>query len=222
MSFRESALNALVAVTALSSVLTAAIVVRREVRPAPVSGQASAPREVNNWQRFIDADRQLGPADAPVTLVEFADFQCPACKQAFLLLDTLKKEFPGAFSVSYRHFPLAYHKRAYPAARASECAREQGKFAAYHDALYHNSDALDTLSFDRIAADVGVADLLAFRKCVNTTTPHPVIARDLVIGNDSLQVGGTPTFIMNGKVYSYLPPMDELRAVFGKAMKQKR
>lgn len=222
MSFRESLLNGLVAVAALSSVLTAAVVVRREIRPTPTQGEPSAPRELKNWAAYIDNERLLGPADAPVTLVEFADFQCPACKQAFLLLDTLAKEYPGAFSVSYRHFPLDYHKRAYPAARASECARDQGKFEAYHHALYTRSDDLDTLSFDRLAREVGVGNLAAFNKCVSDTTSHPVVARDLAISKDSLRLGGTPTFIMNGKIYSYLPPMNELRSLLANAMKQKR
>ena len=133
------------------------------------------------------------------------------------MLSGLKKEFPGSFAVIYRHVPLDYHKRAYAAARASECAGAQGRFEAYHDALFANGDMLDTISFDRLARGVDMPDMKAFSACAARTDPVPAIDRDKALGLDSLKISGTPTVAMNGKLYPFAPPMAELRAILKKA-----
>ena len=85
---------------------------------------------------LIGDDPALGPPAAPVTIVEFGDFECSACKESLPVLKQLRSLYPEQIRFVYRDFPIANHPQARPAAEAAHCAHEQGKFWAYHDALF--------------------------------------------------------------------------------------
>src|SRR5690606_17287626 len=95
-----------------------------------------------------------GPKDAKVTVVTFSDFQCPYCARATRTVEELKQFYGDKIRIAYRHFPLSQHTRATPAAEASHCADEQGKFWEYHDVLYQNQQSLEEADLTRYAEDL--------------------------------------------------------------------
>lgn len=141
MNVRERFLDALSIVAVAASVVTASVVVWGRL-DRPTEGSRQKPTTVAHWERFIPTGRLVGSPDAPLKIVEFADFQCPACRALHGIFQQLAADNPGKFSVSYHYVPLRYHRMAYPAARAAECAADQGKFAAYHDLLFSAFDSL--------------------------------------------------------------------------------
>lgn len=166
--------------------------------PKPPVPPSSIPVLLDDWQRFGTAGQRMGSEAARVTLVEFSDFECPVCRSFTLgALSGAMKAFPNDLAVVYRHWPLAYHRFAYPAARAAECAASQGAFTAMHYALFERQDSLGLKPFRQYAADATVPDLDAFDACV--AAPGTVAAIDA----DSAMArvaggGGTPTIILNG------------------------
>ena len=156
--------------------------------------------EVENWRQLADTGHRMGPADAPVVIVEFSDFQCPFCRQAADLLRELRDRYPGQVAVVYRHLPLKGHRYAESAALASECAAEQGMFEAYHDALFARSDSIGVTGWDAYARRAEVPDLARFRECVDSGRLFSRVEADLRAAR-RLRFNGTPTFIVNGKSF---------------------
>lgn len=146
-----------------------------------------------------------GGENAPVALVEYSDFQCPACASYAPLIKALAEEFGGGLKIVYRHFPLnQIHKNADLAARTAEAAGQQGKFWGMHDLIFDNqkqwSDARKAEA-EKIFA--GFAEKLGlnaekFSYDVQSKEIEKAVAEDLASGNGSA-VQGTPTFFLNGK-----------------------
>jgi len=154
----------------------------------------------------------LGPEDAPVTIVEFSDFQCPYCRRAGPLVRRIAEKYPTQVRVVYRHLPLdKLHSRARAAAEASLCADDQGRFWAYHDLLFENPRALGDDDLLRYAAEVG-ADEDAFEACVESRTHAARVAEDAAAAG-SIGVTGTPAFVVNGIVLFGLQSEEALDAV---------
>ena len=147
-----------------------------------------------------------GPAHAAVTIVEFSDFQCPACQQAFEDLRDLVRTRDDV-RVVFRHFPLdrkcndrvarSVHPVACLAACAAECAGDQGEFWTYHDRLFTDQSTLDRDSLFRHARELGL-DLAVFRDCIDAPATLDRIREDVRRAN-TLDVGSTPTIFINGK-----------------------
>lgn len=138
-----------------------------------------------------------GPANAPVTIVEFSDFQCPYCQRVLPTLDSIVEAYPEQVRVVFRHLPLdRIHPRARAAAEASACADKQGSFWPYHDRVFANNRALADADLEQYATDVGL-DVDAFRQCVSDREFQAVVATD---SDDAEQLGltGTPAFFING------------------------
>jgi protein-disulfide isomerase/uncharacterized membrane protein len=147
-----------------------------------------------------------GPADAPVTIVEFSDFQCPACGQAFKdLHDLLRRRSDVRFV--FRNFPLdsscneamqrTVHPDACLAAVAAACAARQSRFWEYHDLLFENQRALDRDSLFRYAREAGI-DLPTFRTCLDDPSVHARITDDVRAGI-AAGIESTPTLFINGR-----------------------
>ncbi len=155
---------------------------------------------VDNWEELASGPLRLGPVDAPATMVVFADFECPACRSFVLqALPQLKESYGDDLAVVFRHWPLDYHRFAYPAARAAECAAAQGYFWSYHDRLYQAQDSLGLKSFETFASEAGVPDLLTFSECNADTASVPDVDRDAAMAL-ALRATGTPTVIINGSM----------------------
>lgn len=152
------------------------------------------------------ATNAKGPGDAPITIVEFSDFECPACAAAFRDLHRLTATNPNIRLV-FRHYPLdaacnpqmqhSLHPDACQAAAAAECAGRLGKFWEYHDRLFENQKTLDRDSLFRYARELGL-DIDAFRTCLDDPATMSRVREDVAAGQ-RLGVESTPTMFINGR-----------------------
>jgi protein-disulfide isomerase len=139
-----------------------------------------------------------GSAAAPVTLVEFSDFECLFCKQAQATLKQVLERYPGKVRLAYRDFPLdSIHPQARRAAEAARCANDQGRFWEYHDVLFAHPAKLSPDDLKQYAAQTGV-DVAKFESCLSSGVHKVAVQRDLDEGT-RLGVTGTPTFFINGR-----------------------
>lgn len=145
-----------------------------------------------------DRDHFRGPDDAPVTLVEYGDFECPYCGRAEPVLRELVADFGDELRFVFRHLPLAdVHPRAPLAAEAAEAAAAQGNFWEMHDLLFAHQDALAPVDLVRYAEELGL-DVERFRSELRRRAYAPRVAEDVTTADES-GVSGTPTFFINGK-----------------------
>ncbi|MEQ1573722.1 MAG: DsbA family protein [Vicinamibacterales bacterium] len=139
-----------------------------------------------------------GPTDAAVQLTVFSDFECPYCKRFEPTLTKLMETYRERIRIVWRHFPLAIHEKAFPAALAAQCAHDQGRFWAYHDVLFANQGRLADADLKRMAREIGVT-MSVFESCLDSGTHRDQIQSDLRAGG-RLGVTGTPTVFINGRV----------------------
>ncbi len=137
-----------------------------------------------------------GPKDAPITIVEFSDFQCPYCRRAQANLKEMNNKFPGKIRFVFKHFPLPSHTLAPKASEASICAGDQGKFWPYHDELFVMGADMRPDGLKAIAKKLKL-DLGRFDDCLNGGLHAVQIYQDMEEGK-RLGVNGTPTFFING------------------------
>jgi protein-disulfide isomerase len=145
-------------------------------------------------------DPVMGPAAAPVTVVEFSDFQCPYCGRAVPAVKEVEAAFPKDVRLVWKHLPLSFHQHAMPAALAAEAARAQGgpsKFWAMHDKLFADQAALSDTTYERYAQELGL-DLARFRRDVADPKLKARVQEDAQLAQ-RLGVNGTPTFVVNGE-----------------------
>ena len=150
-------------------------------------------------KRTVDEkDWVRGPADAPVTLLEYGDFECPFCGQAFRELKRLEQSVGDQVRFAFRHFPLVQvHPHAQLAAEAAEAAGAQGKFWEMYDTLFMNQQALGPSDLLAYADDLGL-DGPRFSRDVQEHRFLPKVRRDFMAGVRS-GVNGTPTIFINGQ-----------------------
>ena len=147
-----------------------------------------------------------GKETAPVQIVEFSDFQCPACQHAAPTVDALKARFADKISVVFRHYPLPFHPEARRAAQAAECANEQGKFWDFHDRLFSEKKAWTDADYAAIASDLGLEGE-AFTTCLSSERHEKTVSDDEAAAQ-RFGVSGTPAFFVNGIPVFGLPPED--------------
>jgi len=140
-----------------------------------------------------------GPKGAPVTVVEFADYECPYCQRVKPDLQKLEAEYGNKVAIVYKDFPLPMHHRAEKAAEAARCAGEQGKFWEYNDVLFY-SKMLDVNNLKQ-HAHVLKLDEQRFDKCLDDGTEAAAVKKDLEEGKH-LGLSGTPSFFVNGHFIS--------------------
>ncbi|MGH0032229.1 MAG: DsbA family protein [Myxococcota bacterium] len=150
----------------------------------------------------------LGPADAPITVIEFSDFQCPFCRRALPTLRELRKRHPQDVRVVYRHLPLeTIHPRARAAAEASVCAEQQGRFWEFHDRLFEAQDALSDADLRAHAEALGL-DLTAWDACLADPAPAARVDADVEAAR-AVGLSGTPAFLVNGVLLTGAKPIDD-------------
>ncbi len=164
-------------------------------------------------------DAVLGSADATVTIVEFSDFQCPFCRTFFT--DTyhqLIKEYidTGKVKLVFRHFPLPFHTAASPAALATLCAKDQGKFWQLHDAIFTEQKKLGEGTVSFTAEDIAAwakglgLNMVEFNQCVKENRYSAQITADITAGT-AAGVNGTPSFFVNGNLLVGAQPFSEFK-----------
>jgi protein-disulfide isomerase len=143
----------------------------------------------------------MGPADAPVTIVEWADFECPFCGRAAPELDKLVKEYPGKIRLVFKNYPLSMHPHSEDAARAAMAAGKQGKFWEMHHALFQNqAKGLDKQEIERLARGVGL-DMKKFKADWESEAIADRVSKDRKQG-DKMELDGTPLIFIDGRRFN--------------------
>jgi protein-disulfide isomerase len=179
--------------------------------------QAAAP----TYRRYdipTDGFYSIGPADAPITIVEFSDYQCPFCERWHTqVYEQLLAAYPGKIRFVYRNLPLTQiHPEAMPAAEAALCAGEQNAYWQFHERLFDNQDQLGDAFYAQVAGELGL-DVAAFNDC---RTSHKYQAQiqtdmDFAIG---LGVQSTPTFFINGLAMVGAQPLTSFTQLIDKEL----
>ena len=160
----------------------------------------------------IGDDPVRGPADAPITIVEFSDFQCPYCSRATATLKKLDAAYPGKIRLVYRDFPLVQiHPNAARAAEAAACANEQGKFWPMHDAMFEHQDKLAEADLKQSAAALGL-DATAFNQCLESGRHTAQWQKDTAEG-EAYGVSSTPAFFINGRLVVGAQPYESFARI---------
>lgn len=168
--------------------------------PSPAQPPPAAPPV--DMKALVDDDPALGDKNAPVTIIEFSDFQCPFCGQFFTqTLPQIKTNYIDAGKVRfvYRDFPLdSIHAQATPAAIAANCAGEQGKFWEFHDLIFQNQQSLSSASYKQWVGELGL-DVQQWEACTKDPKQLQEVRKDLADGS-AVGVQGTPAFFINGRM----------------------
>lgn len=201
-------------VLVLCALVITALVIRQQLFPSQPQPRA---RQVESWQELKLTGYRSGPTDAAVQIIEFFDYQCPFCKSVQPTVRAVQQKYPEKVSVVHEHFPLSDHQYAFEAAVAAECARNQGKFEAYHKLLFANQDRLDNLSYKYLAKKVGVQNLSAFKKCIKTQATGGKVVAGLNLAK-KLNLSAIPAFLINGKLVTGALSEQQLTALVEEAL----
>ena len=162
----------------------------------------------------------LGPASAPITIVEFSDFECPYCGGLFPTLKEIETKYADKIRVVYRQYPLtSLHPHAQKAAEASLCADEQKRFWDFHDSLFGNQQDLTVDSLKRRAVELKL-DAPAFNTCLDSGKHAETIKKDIVEGSRA-GVSGTPAIFINGRLLSGNQPYTSIAQVIEDELQRK-
>lgn len=153
----------------------------------------------------------LGGKNAKVKLVEYSDFQCPFCQKMSLTIKQLVSEYGDKISVEYRHYPLSFHPMATPAAMASECAAEQGKFWEFHDAVFANQSALSVEMLRGTAQSLRL-NMKKFNTCFDSGKYALKVQQQQTEGA-AKGVQGTPATFVNGQFVSGAQPFEAFKQI---------
>ena len=163
-------------------------------------------------QRLVHGEApSVGAPDAPVTLVEFSDFECSECGRVSPLVSTIKSLYGDRIRLVFRQFPLPSHPHARLAAEASLAAHAQGKFWEYHDILFGNPHDLSRQALERYAAEIGL-DMTAFRRALDDHLFAPDVDNDIALGHKVFALP-VPALYANGKRVSAPYGVTELGAL---------
>jgi len=177
-------------------------------------------KEVNNnennidMKKLADDDAVKGSEDAPVTIIEFSDFECPFCGRFYRdTLPLIKKNYieTGKVKLIYRDFPLSFHANAQKAAEAAECAKDQRKFWEMHDKLFDEGVKGGVESFKQYAKDLNL-NMEEFNECLDSGKKANEVKADFIAGGEA-GVRGTPAFFINGRLVSGAQPYSVFKQI---------
>ncbi|MGE5375734.1 MAG: DsbA family protein [Bacteroidota bacterium] len=191
--------------------------VNQPAGPTEAAAQATGEPKFVRYNIPTDGFPTLGPADAPITIVEFSDYQCPFCRRWHQeVYKQLLNAYPGKIRIVYRSLPLtSIHPDAQAAAEAAMCAGEQDAYWNYHDKLF-SSDSLDTQTFVQYAQDLSL-NVEQFKSCITEQKYKDAIQADSKFAID-LGVRSTPTFFINGLALVGAQPLDVFKQVIDKEL----
>ena len=160
----------------------------------------------------------LGPANAPLTLVEFSDFQCPYCVKAVPELQAVMKAYPTQVKLIFKEFPLDNHSQAAVAAAAALAAHRQGKFWPLHDALFEQKGRLSRETIVLLAGNIGL-DMQRFTADFGSAEVRKAVAKDVDDGQNA-GVDSTPTLFVDGQHYNGPITLAALKPVLDAELKK--
>lgn len=164
------------------------------------------------WTRVALGNSPVqGPEDAPVTVVEFSDYSCPACRKGHEISMEIREAYRGKIRWVFKDLPLERHKEARIQAEAARCARDQGMFWDYQDMLFMSGQEMGHQRLVDLAVELGM-DRDRFESCLRSGRHREDIEADVRAAEEA-GVEGTPTFIVNGKLRPGTPSFEELRAL---------
>jgi protein-disulfide isomerase len=163
-----------------------------------------------------DDDPFLGPKEAPITIIQFAEYQCPYCGKAGESVDQVMKEYEGKIKMVYRDFPLSFHDRAIPAAVAANCSGEQGKYFEMHNLLMGNQRALSESDLTAHATSLSL-DLDKWNECRKDPKQSAEVNKDFEDGQ-KVGVTGTPAFFVNGVMLSGAVPFAQFKEIIDREL----
>jgi protein-disulfide isomerase len=160
-----------------------------------------------------------GPEAAPVTIVEFSDFQCPYCGREVPVVEKVMKDYGDKVRLVFRNFPLEFHPFAAKAAEAGACAADQGKFWPMHDKMFANQEKLSVEDLKGYAKALGV-DSAKFDKCLDAGEKKDAVAEDQKAGA-AAGVNGTPAFFVNGIFINGAQPYEQFKQAIDRELNKK-
>lgn len=177
-----------------------------------VEAPVSAEPEYVRYDVPTEGHYSIGPADAPITIVEFSDYQCPFCRRWHdEVYNDLLEAYPGKIRLVYRHLPLTtIHPDAFSAAEAALCAGEQNAYWQFHEKLFSN-ERLGIAIYLQYAQELNL-NATSFESCINNGKYQPTVQADIDFAV-SLGVRSTPTFFVNGLAIVGAQPLDVFRQV---------
>jgi protein-disulfide isomerase len=157
-----------------------------------------------------------GPADAPITLIEYTDYQCPYCGRAQETIAAILKRYDGLVRHVFKHLPLPMHQQARPAAEASMCAGDQGKFWEIHDWMFANRASINRDAILAQAAELGL-DVEKLTQCLDEKVHSAEVDQDM---NEARGFGinGTPGFVVNGRIISGAQPLEAFTSIINEEL----
>jgi protein-disulfide isomerase len=158
-----------------------------------------------------DGDPSVGPSDAPITIIEFGEFQCPYCGRAQEVVDRLMAEYEGQIQFVYRDFPLGFHDRAIPAAIAANCAEPQGKYWEIHRMMMAAQHDLSEPTLTGYATELDL-DMEAWTTCRADPAQAAEVQADMADGS-ALGITGTPAFFVNGVFLAGAMPYETFKQI---------
>lgn len=203
MKLSNTILNAAVVASALCTMLVTGIVVRREVLARP--GALSKPIEIEQaeWKSISTTGLRIGPREPVLTIVEFVDFECPACGAFYRTLRRFQSTHDQEVAVVLQHFPLDMHPNALRLAKSVECAAQRGVLEALQDSIFSRQPFMAQQAPGQLAAIVGIQDTADFVRCVADSVRTRGVAAGLTAAG-RLGITATPTVIANGMRYRQL------------------
>lgn len=185
---------------------------RRNALLAELRGKAQVRMLMEPPRKNVEAvGPSKGPANAPITIVEFSDFECPYCSRAKETVDQVLARYGDSVRLVFRDFPLPMHANAPKAAEAGACADEQGKFWPLHDKMFADQKALGVDALKKSAVDVGL-DATKFNECLDSGKYAADWKKDTEAGQ-AQGVTGTPAFFINGRFINGAVPMEAFSKV---------
>ena len=175
------------------------------------SSSAAGSDQIKRVNVSVDNDPSIGPVDAPVTIIEFADYQCGYCKEWFdQVFDQLLANYPTQVRFVYRDYAFLTAE-SLPAAEAADCANEQNAYWKYQKSLFSQQFALSRATYIQYATDLGL-DVQAFTTCIDSQRYKSEVQADTSDGNKA-GVTGTPAFFVNGRFISGFLSYDQFAAI---------
>jgi protein-disulfide isomerase len=184
---------------------------------AQTAGQ-EASIKVTRYDVPVDGDPAVGPENAPITIIEFSDYECPFCTRWYAeVWPRIQATYPDQVRLVYRDFPLtSIHGNAVPAAEAANCAGEQGAYWEFHEKLFSGQDGLSKEAYQNYASQLGL-DSAAFDECVKERRYQDEVAADMDFAFN-LGVRSTPTFFINGIALVGAQPFEVFKDVIDKEL----